>query len=459
MGGESERRLPVVGVVVVCFLIGFAGIGTYRWLGAQPVPLPPMGGADESPFKALPAPTLPPPSMPVVAPAGSVDPPELPKPVAVTAPDLPKPTGRELLPPPTTLPVEPAPVPPLPKPAGTDTPVPLPKPVTLEPAAPLPKPAETIVPLPKPAAVDTPVPLPKPADTLPAPVTTEVPKLPPPAEVIPPPRAVDTPALPAAPLPGPTPAVTKPDFNLRPDTPPLTLNPKEIPPPQSDLPPPRTAVPASRPAIDATTTSSVRTPGTLAPGDAPMKHLFLSAVIGAAVAGTAPMEAFAQDPAKPGEKEVTLKDLDKKVKDLTDELATVKKKKDDLEKLVNGSADGKALTPTEKGLVRRVEELEALVTTLKGKIETLEKAGAKSVSEKAPLPTVLAGKGKVVLVNEFRTRLSIIVNKTSHPLDPNEMKEVVVPEGELNYELVEFPNAAPVKSTIKEGETVTLRIK
>lgn len=457
MAAGTERRVPAWAVVLGCFLAGAGGIGLFRGLNAQPLPeppgLPPGAGASLPP---APAPGLPPPSMPVVEPASSVVPPAvppaavlLPKPVAVEPLPLPKPGGLDAplpLPKPTDL-AAPPPLP-LPKPADAEPQLPLPKPVGADGPLPPPKPADVAAPLPPPGDM---LPLPKPATDAPKPIGL------PPAESLPAPKPVAPPPAPKAVepppagLPSPPQPVAEPDFNLRPDTPALNVNPKPVPP-VTDLPAPRAVEPPPmpKPAIEARTT---------APGDAPVKHVFLSAVMGAALAGSTPTELAAQEPKPGAEKEPTLKDLEKSIKGLTEELAAQKKKKDDLEKLITGTGDGKALTPVEKGLVRRVEELETTVTALKSRIEALEKAGPKSVSEKTPLSAALAGKGKVVLVNEFRARLSIVVNKTSYPLDPSEMKEVLVPEGELNYELVEFPNAAPVKSTIKEGETVTLRIK
>ncbi|MEO2088163.1 MAG: hypothetical protein ABGY75_01525, partial [Gemmataceae bacterium] len=148
--------------------------------------------------------------------------------------------------------------------------------------------------------------------------------------------------------------------------------------------------------------------------------------------------------------------LDKKVKDLTDDIKKVREEKDRLELLVNGSKDGFG----QPGLVKRLEKAEADLKAMDEKMKSLEeKLATKTTSEKTTLPSAMVGKGKVVLVNEFRTKLSVMVNGTSYPLDPSQTKDVLVPFGDFTYELVEFPNAAPVKSSIKEGETVTLRIK
>ena len=84
----------------------------------------------------------------------------------------------------------------------------------------------------------------------------------------------------------------------------------------------------------------------------------------------------------------------------------------------------------------------------------------KSVSGKQSVEGAISpGRGLVKLVNEYNVRVSMMVNGVSYPLGVNEVKTIEVPEGKLKYELVEFPNALGKETTIKEGETVTLRIK
>lgn len=183
----------------------------------------------------------------------------------------------------------------------------------------------------------------------------------------------------------------------------------------------------------------------------------LTAAAGMALAFT-PVVSQAQDAktgAPPAAVDVkpTLEDLAKQVKQLHDDAKKLKEEKDKLELLVNGSF-------TQPGLLKRLDQAQADLKAMDEKMKSLEeRLTTKTTSEKTTLPAAMVGKGKVVLVNEFRTKLSVMVNGTSYPLDPSQTKDVLVPFGDFSYELVEFPNAAPVKSSIKEGETVTLRIK
>jgi len=435
----------------------------------EPLPIP-VPDATRPSLPPLPAPTadLPKPVDPIPAPK-PVDPLPLPAPKPVDAVPLPKP---DVLPLPTPV-VEPKPEPaPAALPPAKIDPIPEPK---LEPV--LPKPVDPVLkpvdPLPKPVDALLPMPVaPKPADPLPV--------LPKPVET---PQPV-TPVEPVAPVPP-----AKPENNLRPEPAPLTVNPVLPPVGTETLPPPRKVgdevAPPPRPVVEESVTPMPKPTGVVpvavpfTPGPTPMtasRSTLLTAVLGAALA-SAP--AFAEDP-KPGDPKPVdakvIEALQKDLKDLKADVDLLKAQKKELNEQINGRVDGKGVTAAEKGLVKRLEESEKAGKEMAEKIKDLEKSLAlaqKSVSEKQPIGgtggtgtvggsnsgTVVAGKGTVKLINEYNAKVSMMVNGISYPLAVNEVKDVLVPEGDLKYELVEFPNATAKKTTIKEGEVVTLRIK
>jgi hypothetical protein len=397
------RRVSIAGVMLGCFSVGALGFGVYRGTAAQePLPVPAPVNF-ESPLP-LPAPS----SSPLPLPETTL--PALPKPddvapasgVAppVVSPALLQKTGDKA----------PLPLPELPK--ATDTKMPEPMPLTL------PKPAESTFKEPV-----MPVVTPKPAEV----------KLPEPA------------------------ALSKPEKDLRPSAPTSTVN-SGLEKKSAE----REVLPAPRPATEASLTP-VKPPSTT-PGDAPMpfnpKSVVTSTIAGAALMGG----AMAEDPKKPitpptsvPADATTVEKLNKEIDTLKADLKFNKEKREQLELLVNGKPN--AVDKIDMGLAKRLEKAEVELKQLTRKIELMEAAGTKSVVEKTTLPATIAGKGKIVIVNEFKVKLSVMLNGTSYPLDKDETKTIVVNEGQFKYELVDFAGATPVTSNIKEGETVTLRIK
>jgi gas vesicle protein len=197
------------------------------------------------------------------------------------------------------------------------------------------------------------------------------------------------------------------------------------------------------------------------PGSTPMtpatRHTLMSAVLGAALAAA---PAFADEP-KPGEKKAE-KTVQEQIDDMKKDVDLLKEEKKKLAKELFGIVDSPRQTPEQKGALIRLDEAEKAATKLAEKVKELEgQLAQKSVSEKQALtaPAVTPGKGTVKLVNEYSTKVSMIVNGISYPLTVNEVKNIEVPEGKLKYELLEFPNAVAKETTIKEGEVVTLRIR
>jgi hypothetical protein len=435
MGEPRKPRVPLAAVVIGGLLAGGGLFGLFRVANAEPVPdpLPPVK-LDEprpDPFGALPVPSMPTAGEAVAPVAGIVPAPLPPVPSVPPKPD----------------------VTPLPKPADT-----LPIPKTVDPVP------VTLPPLPDPKLVDpTPKPIEKPDAPLPTvpgidpvlPKPTDLPQLPQPVKPIDPTTSVPP---------------VKPEIGLRPEPPPLTVKPVPTPVGPETLPLPRKVgdeeLPLPRPVVEQTTLPPVPTPGggvpittPTTPGLTPMpvsRTALLSALVGAAVS-VAP--AFADDP-KPADPKA-LEAIQKQIDDLKADVTLLKNQKKTLEEQLFGRGDRKtATTDAEKGVLKRLEEADTARKEMAKKLDDLEKTLAqKSVSEKQPLSGLTPGKGLVKLVNEYNVKVSMMVNGTSYQLDVNQVKEIQVPEGELKYELVEFPNAVAKKTTIKEGETVTLRIK
>jgi len=152
---------------------------------------------------------------------------------------------------------------------------------------------------------------------------------------------------------------------------------------------------------------------------------------------------------------------DKLIKDVTDLKADLKlsrEKIEDLENRIKGKGIG--TTKEDLGLVKRLELAEADLKAANDRIKTLESGMAtKTTVDKTGIPKTMEGKGKVVIENKYKDKVSVMVNGTSYLVEKDETKSVDVAEGDLKYELIDFAGAKPVNSTIKQGETVTLRIK
>lgn len=327
-----------------------------------------------------------------------------------------------------------------------------------------------------------PTPIPELPKTKPTPPMPALPVLP---EVAPKPMFVGneiaplpmptTPEVVALPTPAPPPIVmpmlpefkpaqpVQPEINLKPEASGNTLNNKV---PASGI------VPEPLPFRSATpvpTSPGIATPTSFAPGDSimrlPARETFLSAVMGVALATAAPSPALAQEPpAGPKVMEPTVQDLKKEVETLKNELDSVKRLQGTLEETVLGRKDGKILVPSDKGLFRLMTDLETSVKKLEVRMKKLEEAPgavpAKTTTEASPLTSKpeTVSKGTLKLENAYNVNVSIIVNGISHALEPQQIKDVEVTAGSFSYELI-GANDAKRTSTIREGETVTLRIR
>ncbi len=509
MAERKKPQVPLLAVIVGGLVVGAVLFGAFRGMKAQPV----SSGTTADPFGALPVPALPPPAASPLPAApiqqtGAVIPPVMTTPLPLPAlPALPKLDAKpepaplpvplppalppDSLPKPVELPVAPKPVEALPAPRFDPTPAPLPAPSfnsgplpappvlppakidpipDMKPVDPLPKPVDL---LPKPVEVAPALPklepvLPKPAETVPVLPKLE-PVLPLPADTLPKPVEIPQPVKPVD-LPAPVPPV-KPENSLRPEAAPLTVNPGPAPVGPETLPLPRKVgnetAPLPRPVVEESVTPMpkpdvrpIAAPYT--PGSTPMtlsRHTLLSAVMGAALAAA---PAYADDP-KPADAEA-IKAIQKEIADLKADVKLLKEQRNELHKQLNGIPESQRKTPDEKGALIRMQEAETAAEKMAAKVKELETSLAqKSVSEKLPVggsgSGISPGRGLVKLVNEYNVKVSMMLNGTSYQLGVNEVKSIEVPEGKLKYELVEFPNASAKETTIKEGETLTLRVK
>lgn len=205
------------------------------------------------------------------------------------------------------------------------------------------------------------------------------------------------------------------------------------------------------------------------PGDAPVltpNKLLLSATLGAALAGT---PASAQDPTKSNPatgsgsgteavKKDDLADLKATLNGIKDDITKLKATTKDADEAVFGKKDGKG-TGADAGLLARFakmeDDLKRFEETLKrieGRLNEMAKTSTSGFGPTAPT------RASVRIINDYQTDMTLILNRSSHRLAPGEIKTIEVPSGSYTYELL-VPGGHPVTSALKDGETVTLRIK
>ena len=223
------------------------------------------------------------------------------------------------------------------------------------------------------------------------------------------------------------------------------------------LPPPGFADPGGLPVVPATPT--------FAPGDTPMpalpiRQLVMSTVFGVAlaVAPASPVAAQDKDDKKSPPDLATIKtQLDQIQKDVKS-LQEFRKNTDDA---VYGKENSTALA--DMGLIRRLSEIESQINrineTLKQINAKLGDAGKSTTSAFGPmLPGAAVGRGWVRIINDYPTEMSMIVNGRSHRVPAGQTVTVDVPPGSFTYELL-HAGSNPTTTTVKEGETMTLRIR
>ena len=185
-----------------------------------------------------------------------------------------------------------------------------------------------------------------------------------------------------------------------------------------------------------------------------LKKLTLSTTMGVALA-LAPTSALRAEEPKTTQPDVKVVEaaLKKEIADLKEELKKSKELISSLDELVMGRKDGKVMVPADAGLMARMEKIEKA-------IKSIDEAMSKRTVGSSPLEGAkpAAGMGRVKVVNEFTAKISIMVNDKSYPLDPSQAKEIEVPMGSFSYLLL-ADGTIKTTSAIKDGETVTLRIR
>jgi len=417
---DRAPRFPLTRVVAAGLILGAGGFGVLRATNAEPLPVPPPISVSE-PRPDPNAPALPkldsfPLTVPAVPSAPVAAPPALPVPdLTPTAFPVPALPTVPALPVPDVAPVVPAP----PKPTEIVQPAqPVVPMVPVVPTAPE-KPEKALRPAPMPLTLIPPVP------SVPTPVPDPVPV----KEVPKPPRKVGEEVL----------------------VPPMPV--------VDQLPPPRLVTVPVEPKVPAPLAIA---PLPSTPGETPMlpiHKLTLSTALGVALAFTPTSATRAEEP-KSGELKSVEEALKKEIKDLKDELKKSKDLLGTIDEQVMGRKDGKVMVPSDAGLMTRMEKLEKSIKAIETKVASLDETLSKRTVGSSPSdPAKLgAGLGKVKVVNEFATKISIVVNDKSYPLDPSQTKEIEVPTGSFSYLLV-ADGSTKTTSAIKEGETVTLRIR
>jgi TolA-binding protein len=200
----------------------------------------------------------------------------------------------------------------------------------------------------------------------------------------------------------------------------------------------------------------------------PLSRSVAAAVIGgmmlapakpAAAASPTPVFPVPSTPVVPiqADDKTEVTELKKQVEDSNRKLAAIQKQLEQLTEVLTGKKDetGTPLTSDrDRGLVAQMRDL-------KDRLAQIEKDLAAYKTQTALKPTVetpKATKGTVRIVNEYPVQISIVVNGTSYRIAPSKTQDVDVPAGEFSYQLLESGGAV-TKSTIKDKETVTLRIK
>ena len=347
-------------------------------------------------------------------------------------------------------------------------------------------------------AAPAPLPLPKPVDTapvvptLPPPMTAEPPKAPPmlpPLPGVPSPSPLAPPAPPAKSVDPIQPVLPiGPDFSLRPGNggnsvkPDAPAAPVLPPAPPPVLPPASPGVPAipvdrSRPATDPLGGSDKfvfpvpvpRPSGTdtlkpdttaITPGDRTMlasNSAALAAILGGALAFAPPTTPFVPSSVKVVDAGTADPVKDTRTPD--EKIADLQKEVKRLAELLEGKRDSDGFKVEKTALLDRIRELENKASALQTQLDDMKKSTTALKPGAVPGSVVPAAlRGTVRVVNEYPVEVSIVVNNTSYRVAPSKTLDVEVPAGDFSYQLLQN-GAAPTRSTIKDKEVVTLRIK
>jgi hypothetical protein len=237
---------------------------------------------------------------------------------------------------------------------------------------------------------------------------------------------------------------------------------KVVPPPALPVSRPRTPEPptvgtglpgAYTVPVLPTLTTPTRTPG-VEPMPLPTRQLVMSAVFGAALA-TAPLRA--EDPKAPAPKadasnvQQQLDALKTDLNKLREDVARLGK----LEDVILGTKDGAA--GTNAGLLKRLGDMEETLKQINAKLGQRD-ANRSTSAYAGSANSTITTRAHVRIVNDYPTEMSMLINGRSVRLQPGESRTVDVPPGSYTYELL-HAGSQPTTSAIKDGETVTLRIR
>jgi len=209
----------------------------------------------------------------------------------------------------------------------------------------------------------------------------------------------------------------------------------------------------------------------------PARQLALSAALGLALAVAPTTLTTAQEapplaqtsPAQatpPANVSAILDELKRDLEQLKKDFLLFKQYQRDTDDALYGKKDGGA---GNEGLYRRLAALEDKMQSVQSTLSRIEERLSKTTVGSSPLnnasvptPTpstpVVVNQATVRLVNEYQTEVSLIVNGVSYRLLPGEVRSLSIPAGSYSYELL-APGSRAQTSTIKDGETVTLRIR
>lgn len=218
----------------------------------------------------------------------------------------------------------------------------------------------------------------------------------------------------------------------------------------------------------------------------PLSQTALAAVLGFAIGGlpadsvnAAPREPVTAPPIEPilplgptAQNDAPAgDDLKKALDESNKKLSAIQEQLRYLTELLNGKKDDKGFPlPSDPGLVAEVRNLKDRLEKLERDLAALKTQTAlrppanpgSSGSLPSPMPgpgsDLKAGKATVRVVNEYPVQVSIVVNGTSYRVAPSKSVDIEVPAGEFTYQLLES-GAGLTRSSIREKETVTLRIK
>ena len=186
-----------------------------------------------------------------------------------------------------------------------------------------------------------------------------------------------------------------------------------------------------------------------------LQQTAVAAIIGGALALVSPSPAQAVH--KPEPPAAPAKEKDKK--SIEDRLTEIEKKLVRIVETLDGKKDADGFTnPYDRGICSEVKELKNEVASLKKQLGTMRKST--SLRPATTIADPMAGKGTVRIVNDYPVEITIVINEKSYRVPANTELKVTVPAGEFSYLLLSSGVAgASTRSSIKEKEVVTLRIK